>query len=73
MADESLTSLQTRLIKIGARAVRHTRVITFQLAEVAVIGDLFDRKAAIRHSAALYPSLTFMSPVMNSCFANKIS
>jgi len=38
-----LTSLQTRLIKIGARVVRHARAITFQLAEVAVNGDLFNR------------------------------
>jgi hypothetical protein len=43
MADWSLTSLQTRLIKIGARVVRHARAITFQLAEVAVSGDLFNR------------------------------
>jgi len=41
VADWSLTSLQTRLIKIGARVVRHARAITFQLAEVAVSGDLF--------------------------------
>ena len=31
MADWSLTSLQTRIIKIGARVVRHARAITFQL------------------------------------------
>jgi hypothetical protein len=36
VADWSLTSLQTRLIKIGARVVCHARAITFQLAEVAV-------------------------------------
>jgi len=36
MADWSLTSLQLKLIKIGARVVRHGRAITFQLAEVAV-------------------------------------
>ncbi len=35
-----VTSLQTQLIKIGARVVRHARAITFQLAEVAVTGDL---------------------------------
>ena len=46
MADWSLTSLQTRLIKIGARVVRHARAITFQLAEVAVCGDLFNRVLA---------------------------
>ena len=43
MADWSLTSLQTRLIKIGARVVRHARAIIFQLAEVTVNGDLFTR------------------------------
>ena len=41
MADWSLTSIQSRLIKIGARVVRHARKITFQLAEVAVSGHVF--------------------------------
>lgn len=50
MADWSLTSLQSRLIKTGARVVRHARSITFQLAEVVVTGDLFNRiLAAIHH------------------------
>ncbi len=49
MADWSLTSLQTRLIKVGARVVRHARSITFQLAEVAVSGDLFNRILAAIH------------------------
>jgi hypothetical protein len=40
IADWSLTSLQTRLIKIGARVVRHAPAITFQLAEVAVTGPM---------------------------------
>jgi hypothetical protein len=40
MADWSLTSLQLKLIKIGARVVRHARAITFQLAEVAVSGPM---------------------------------
>lgn len=43
IADWSPTSLQTRLIKIGARIVRHARAITFQPAEFAVSGDLFNR------------------------------
>ena len=43
IADWSLTSLQTRLIKIGARVVRQARAITFQLAEVAISGGLFNR------------------------------
>ncbi len=49
MADWSLISLQTRLIKIGARVVRHARAITFQLAEVAVSGALFQRILATIH------------------------
>jgi hypothetical protein len=40
MADWSLTSLQLKLIKIGARVLRHARAITFQLAEVAVTGPM---------------------------------
>ena len=40
MADWSLTSLQLKLIKIGARVVRHARAITFQLAEIAVTGPM---------------------------------
>jgi hypothetical protein len=40
MADWSLTSLQLKLIKIGARVVLHARAITFQLAEVAVTGPM---------------------------------
>lgn len=39
MVDSSLTSLQARLITIGARVVRHARAITFQLVEVAVSGE----------------------------------
>jgi len=40
MANWSLTSLQLKLIKMGARVVRHARAITFQLAEVAVTGRM---------------------------------
>ena len=32
----SLTSLREKLIKIGAKVVRHGRCVTFQMAEVAV-------------------------------------
>jgi hypothetical protein len=35
-----LTSLQLKLIKIGAHVVRHARAITFQLAEVAFTGPM---------------------------------
>ena len=37
----SLTSLREKLIKIGAKVVRHSRYITFQLAEVAVSRQMF--------------------------------
>ena len=40
MADWSLTSLQLKLIKIGARGTRQARAITFELAEVAVTGPM---------------------------------
>jgi hypothetical protein len=40
MADWSLTSLQLKLIKIGARVVRHARAITVQFSEVAVTGPM---------------------------------
>jgi hypothetical protein len=36
-----LTSLRQKLIKIGAKVVRHGRYITFQLAEVAIPRTLF--------------------------------
>ncbi len=37
----SLTNLREKLIKIGAKVVRHGRYITFQLAEVAIPRPLF--------------------------------
>ena len=37
----SLTSVQTRLIKMGGRLVRHARRLVFQLAEVMVTRDMF--------------------------------
>jgi hypothetical protein len=41
VAHWSLTTLRTKLIKIGAKVVRHARSVTFQLAEVAVSRGLF--------------------------------
>jgi hypothetical protein len=41
MAHWSLTTLREKLVKIGARMVRHGRYITFQMAEVAVSGRMF--------------------------------
>ena len=37
----SLTTLREKLVKIGAKVVRHGRYVTFQLAEVAVARELF--------------------------------
>ena len=39
----SLTSLREKLVKIGAKVVRHGRYVTFQLAEVAVSRDVFEK------------------------------
>ncbi len=37
----SLTTLREKLVKIGAKIVRHGHYVIFQLAEVAVSRDLF--------------------------------
>ena len=37
----SLTSLREKLIKIGAKVVRHGRYVVFQMAEVAVPREVF--------------------------------
>ena len=37
----SMTTLRDRLIKIGAKIVRHGRYVTFQIAEVAIPRALF--------------------------------
>lgn len=51
----SLTTLRDRLVKIGAKIVRHGRSITFQMAEVAVprapFQDILAAIAALRPSA----------------------
>jgi hypothetical protein len=39
--DWSMTSLKEKLIKIGAKVVRHGRSIAFQMAEVAISRHLF--------------------------------
>ncbi len=36
----SLTTLREKLVKIGAKVVRHSRYVTFQMAEVAVPRNL---------------------------------
>jgi hypothetical protein len=39
--DWSLTSLKEKLIKIGAKVVRHGRYVAFQMAEVAIPRQMF--------------------------------
>ncbi len=39
----TLTSLRDKLVKSGAKVVRHGLYITFQMAEVAVSRALFDQ------------------------------
>ena len=47
-----LTSIQTRLIKIGGRLVRHARRLVFQLAEVmvsrAMFAEMLERIGSLR-------------------------
>ncbi len=49
----SLTTLRERLVKIGARVVRHGRSVIFQMAEVAVPRPLF--RQVLAAIAALRP------------------
>ncbi len=56
MADWSLISLQLKLIKIGARVVRHGRAITFQFAEVAITGPMVRTILAAIHRLRAPPS-----------------
>ncbi len=52
----SLTTLREKLIKIGAKMVRHARYITFQLAEVAIPRGLYRAiLRRIRRFAAICP------------------
>jgi Transposase DDE domain group 1 len=49
----SLTSLREKLVKIGAKVVRHGRYVIFQMAEVAVPRELF--QGILRLIAELRP------------------
>ena len=49
----SLTTLRDKLIKIGAKIVRHGRYVIFQMAEVAIPRDLF--ADILRHIDQLRP------------------
>ena len=41
--DWSLTSLKEKLIKIGAKVVSHGRYVAFQMAEVAIPRQMFQK------------------------------
>ncbi|MBU4173540.1 MAG: transposase [Actinobacteria bacterium] len=50
----SLRSIQLKLIKIGAKVISHYRRTVFQMAEVAVPGELFeDLLVRIRYLATV--------------------
>jgi Transposase DDE domain group 1 len=51
--DWSRTSLKEKLIKIGAKVVRHGRYVAFQMAEVAIPRNLF--ADILRLIAELWP------------------
>ncbi len=53
----SLTTLREKLVKIGAKVVRHGRYVTFQLAEVAVPRGLFQRILAMIDDLRRRPGL----------------
>ena len=50
----SLRSVQTKLIKMGGRLVRHARRLVFQLAEVAVSPEIF--RQVLERIAGLHPA-----------------
>ena len=54
----SLTTIREKLVKIGAKVVRHARYAVFQMAEVAVSRDLFG------HVLALIGSLRPREPAL---------
>ena len=58
IATWSLTSLQIKLIKIGARVIRHARTTTFHLAKVAISGQLFHQFLAAIHNRRPAPAPT---------------
>ena len=59
----SLTTLREKLIKIGAKVTRHSKYVTFQLAEVAVTRNLFAKILDRIERLALPP------PVVAGCGA----
>jgi hypothetical protein len=52
----SLTSLREKLVKIGAKVVRHGRYVVFQMAEVAVPKELFQEILRLIDGLRLRPA-----------------
>ena len=56
----SLATLREKLVKIGAKVTRHSKYVTFQLAEVAVprqlFAAIFERIRRLAMQPALCPS-----------------
>ena len=40
-SQRTLTTLREKMIKIGAKVIRHAKYVTFQMAEVAIPRSLF--------------------------------
>ena len=54
----SLTTLQAKLIKIGAKVVHHARYVTFQMAAVTVPRNLFELPAKVGLLEAFLPEIS---------------
>jgi hypothetical protein len=68
VAQWSMTTLRDRLVKIGARIVRHARSVTFQMAEVAVARSLFQQILAAITALRPSPPARAESPSGKFCF-----
>jgi len=58
VAHWSLTTLRTKLIKIGAKVACHARSVTFQMAEAAIPRGLFHTILQRIHRLDLPPPVT---------------
>lgn len=56
----AMTTMREKLIKIGAKVVRHSKYVRFQLAEVAVPRKLF---AAILERIQRLRAVPYMAPL----------
>ena len=56
----SLTSLRKKLVKIGAKVVRHGRYVIFQMAEVAVPKELFQEILRLIDRLRTHPLLQLL-------------